>query len=52
MIYLIILLCFSLILPSYNLMNNLKKALSREDPRKYYKNKIEVSGLKRTGQWN
>lgn len=33
-------------------MNNLKKALTREDPRKYYKNKIEFSGLKKPAHWN
>jgi len=32
-------------------MNSLKKALTKDDPKKYQKSKIEISGLKRTTQW-
>jgi hypothetical protein len=32
-------------------MNSLKKALARDDPKKYQKSKIEISSLKRASQW-
>jgi hypothetical protein len=32
-------------------MNSLKKALTKDDPKKYPKSKIEISGLKHTTQW-
>lgn len=33
-------------------MNNLKKALTRDDPKKYQKSKIEISAFKKTNQWD
>lgn len=33
-------------------MNNLKKALTREDPKKYQKSKIEISAFKKNNQWD
>lgn len=32
-------------------MNTLKKTLMKDDPKKYHKTKIEVSGIKRTNNW-
>lgn len=34
------------------IMNNLKKALTRDDPKKYQKSKIEISGFKKNNQWD
>ena len=34
------------------IMNNLKKALTRDDPRKYQKSKIEISGFRKNNQWD
>lgn len=32
-------------------MNNLKKALAKDDMKKYQKSKIEISKSKKTNQW-
>ena len=32
-------------------MNNLKKALAKDDLKKYQKNKIEISGFKKSTQY-
>ena len=33
-------------------MNSLKKALTKDDPKKYHKNKIEISSFNKIKQWD